>query len=715
MKIVFLINNAYGIGGTIRATANMSGALAERHNVEVVSVHRTADRTGLPFDPRVRMTTLIDLREDSQEYAGDDPLTQRPNTMYNEGSTVSGRERYTALHDQRLSRFLAGTDADVVIATRPILNGYLARYGTGRYLRVGQEHLSLAGHADQVRRDQNVAIGQLDAYVTVSEADAAAYRAALPQVRTLITCVPNGVPAGQVQPSTRDSKVIVAAGRLIPVKRYDRLIDAFAKVADAHPEWTLRIYGRGPKKDELRAQIDALGLYERIFLMGPVSPIETEWAKGAIAAVSSDMESFGMTIVEAMHCGVPVIATDCPHGPAEIIDHDVNSVLVPLDAGVDGYATALDRLMGDAILRSELGEGARERAATFAPDAIARRYETLFEELSAAKRPAKGSLWKRLRNALPAPSAASRTAAPAEQAEPEPPRPTAHARAAADGAVTVTLDAATLPEGKLDFLARLRRDSKGRELRLPVEEVATATGRVFRVTVDPAEHQLAEGRWDCYVVRRGTKDKRIRLAVTLAEQARRVGRPPLTAHGHVVSWLPYATTDGFLALRAWQRPAHAEITALVQDEDAATVTARLLTGDATDAALTEAARVVVVSRHDTAHDFTVPVTRRASEQDGTYFTFTLPYAEALALRVDEHDLWDLRLHPGGATDGPVPVGRIGGDIVDRKKADTVPAVHLTHPERGRTRTKPFFTVNNDLALSLRDDDKDSTKADEGDE
>ncbi|MFI0241859.1 glycosyltransferase family 4 protein [Streptomyces sp. NPDC016845] len=705
MKIAFLINNAYGIGGTIRATANLSRAFATRHEVEVVSVHRVKDEPAIPLDERVALSSLIDMREDAPTYEGGHPLREQPCTMFPDTGAAANSARlpYSALQDERIGAWLRDTDADVVIATRPDLNGYLARDGQPRYLRVGQEHLSLDAHNPTLRGHQNRAVAGLDAFVTVSEADAAQYRAALPDVGARILCVPNSVPVPEVEPSDRTSNVIVAAGRLVSVKRYDRLIDAFAKVADAHPEWSLRIYGRGPDKPALRARINELGLYQRVLLMGPASPIETEWAKGAIAAVSSDMESFGMTIVEAMHCGVPVVATDCPHGPAEIIDHDVNSVLVPLDSGVDGYATALDRLMGDATLRSGLGEGARRRAATFAPDAIARRYETLFEELSAARRPAKGSLWKRLRNALPAASAASRTAAPAEPAEPEPPRPTAHARATADGAVTVTFDPATLPEGQLDFLARLRRDSKGRELRLPVQEVATANGRAFQVTADPAEHQLAEGRWDCYVVRRGTKDKRIRLVVTLAEQARRVGRPPLTAHGHVVSWLPYATTDGFLALRAWQRPAHAEITALVQDDDAATVTARLLTGGAT-VALTDAARVVAVSRHDTTHDLTVPVTRRAADQGGTSFTFTLPYAEALALRVDEHDLWDLRLHPGGATDGPVPIGRIGGDIVDRKKADTVPAVHLTHPERGRTRTKPFFTVNNDLALSLRDDD-----------
>src|SRR5262249_2174073 len=112
-----------------------------------------------------------------------------------------------------------------------------------------------------------------------------------------------------------------------------------------------------------------------------VSPIETEWAKGSIAAVSSDLESFGMTIVEAMHCGVPVVATDCPHGPGEIISHGADGLLVPLSGGAEACADALLELIDDRELRRRLGAAAREKAAAYAPEAIALCYERLFETL----------------------------------------------------------------------------------------------------------------------------------------------------------------------------------------------------------------------------------------------------------------------------------------------------------------------------------------------
>ncbi|MET7842646.1 glycosyltransferase family 4 protein [Streptomyces sp. NPDC005356] len=360
MKIAFLINNAYGIGGTIRATANLASALARRHSVQIVSVQRPIDTPQLTYGPGVKVTSLIDMRKDTGGYEGDDPLTHEPCTMFRYSRP------YNRLHEQRIVDWLTRTDADVVIATRPDLNGFLARDGLPRYLRIGQEHLSLDAYSDEMAHNQNHAIAALDAYVTVSEADARQYRDALPEATTIV-CIPNSVPAPAVEPSNRRTRTIVAAGRLIPIKRYDRLIDAFARICDDHPTWTLRLYGRGPQKQALRDQIDRLGLYDRIRLMGAVAPIETEWAKGAIAAVSSDMESFGMTIVEAMHCGVPVLATDCPHGPAEIIDHNVNGLLVPLDAGTEGYAPALSTLMSDQELRDRLGTTARHTAAAYAP------------------------------------------------------------------------------------------------------------------------------------------------------------------------------------------------------------------------------------------------------------------------------------------------------------------------------------------------------------
>lgn len=705
MKIAFLINNAYGIGGTIRATANLSGAFAERrHDVEVVSVHRSQDAPRLAFDPRVRLTPLVDTRAGSPRDESDHELTRRPTTMFG----YSLNEPHTALEDRRIAEYLTGTDADVVIATRPDLNGYLARDGRhSRYLRLGQEHLSLSAHREQVRDDQNAAVAGLDAFLTVSEADAAAYRAALPRARTRIMCIPNSVPTPDVAPSTLDSRTIVAAGRLIPVKRYDRLVTAFAKVAAEHPDWTLRLYGRGVQKGALRELIDELGLYDRVFLMGAVSPIETEWAKGAIAAVSSDMESFGMTIVEAMHCGVPVVATDCPHGPAEIIGHERDGLLTPLSGDADALADALKRLIDDEPLRRRLGAAAREKARAYAPDAIAARYETLFEELTRARRRTLSGAASRVRLRLGRkrqtkgpqarePQAQGRGASALTAAGPSappqqpsaPPQPLALcATATADGGLLVRPGpGGRLPGGPRELLLRLRHDPEGRELRVPASE--GGAGR--RVLLSRAEHVLPDGRWDCYLVPAGGgATRRRRITARIVEQAALVGLPPTAGPEGVSSWIPYTTTDGFLALRTWLRPAHAEVGRLLVDEEgtaSVTVTATLY-----GAALPEGARVTAVRRAEGASEIAVPV--RPTGAGG--FVFTLPYDEPVRRNTGEDAPWDLRLTGPGLA-APVPLGRIGGDVVERKKTDVVPGTVV-----GGHRVNPYFTAGNALALRVR--------------
>ncbi|WP_461030345.1 glycosyltransferase family 4 protein, partial [Streptomyces sparsus] len=400
MKIAFLLDNAYGIGGTIRSTVNLSRALSDRHSVEVVSLRRTVQEPALPFDPRVTMTTLLDLRGHSPRYDGDDPLFHRPSERFAESADALERGIATRLGDLRIAEYLRDTDADVVVATRPKINDYLAAYGESRYLRIGQEHLTRAMHRADIRAHQDAAIPHLDAFLTVSYADAAKYRAAIPGAvaapdeddggNVVISCIPNAVPDVEVEPSDGQSKLIVAAGRLIKVKRYDRLLSAFALVAEKHPDWRLRLYGRGRLQAPLRAKIESLGLYDRAFLMGARSPIETEWAKGAIAAVSSNAESFGMTLVEAMRCGVPVVSTDCPYGPGEIITNGRDGLLSPLGdkegTTVRAYADALLHLIESPELRHRMSQAALRRAERYAPRRIAEEYEQLITRLDERRR-----------------------------------------------------------------------------------------------------------------------------------------------------------------------------------------------------------------------------------------------------------------------------------------------------------------------------------------
>ncbi|ELP66615.1 glycosyltransferase [Streptomyces turgidiscabies] len=377
MRIAFLLHNAYAMGGTVRTTVTLADTLAERHQVELVSVFRHRERPQLGRSAEVPLRALVDRREGSADVAA--PSARRAGEVFPKGDSRS--YQYHQLAEQRVIDWLRETDADVVVGTRAGLNALLARFGPRHAVRVGQEHLTHDNHPHRLRTELQRWYGGLDALVTMTEADARDHLRGLRLPRTRVLAIPNSVPEPPLPPADPAAKVVVAAGRLARVKRYEMLVDAFALAGAACPDWSLRIYGDGAERVRIADRIAHHGLGDRVFLMGSATPIEAEWVKGSIAAVTSAHESFGMTIVEAMRCGLPVVSTDCPHGPGEIIRHGVDGWLVPRDS-TRGVADALLALMRDDGRRAEMGRAARAGAAKrFTPDGIADRYERLFSTL----------------------------------------------------------------------------------------------------------------------------------------------------------------------------------------------------------------------------------------------------------------------------------------------------------------------------------------------
>ncbi|WP_211122077.1 glycosyltransferase family 4 protein [Streptomyces yatensis] len=380
MKIAFLLHNAYGIGGTIRTTMNLATALADRHEVEIVSMMRHRETPRFALDPRVRLVPLVDTRPESTD--ANDPLFFEASRDF--PAAEKRYRQYNRLIDTRAAEYLRGCPADVIIGTRPGVNVYVSRFAPRRALRIAQEHLRYDAHSKKLRRELAPHYRLLDAIVTTTEADAAVYREKmpLPGVRTL--AIPNSVPEPAVAPSEGTTPVIAAAGRLVRGKRFDLLIDAFAEVTAKFPAWRLRIYGGGAEKERLAERIERLGLSGSAELMGSYSPIEEEFAKASLVAVASDAESFGMTIVEAMRCGVPVVSTDCPLGPAEIIEDGVTGRLVPT-GDKEALASALMELMADAPARQAMAAAALESSRAYDPEPLAHRYDELFAELRASR------------------------------------------------------------------------------------------------------------------------------------------------------------------------------------------------------------------------------------------------------------------------------------------------------------------------------------------
>ena len=184
-----------------------------------------------------------------------------------------------------------------------------------------------------------------------------------------------------------EMRLVVSCGRLKELKGFAYLIDAMAEVCKTVPA-SLWIIGEGEERAALEKRIQRRGLQDRVRLLGFQDNPFKYMAAADVFVLSSLFEGFGNVIVEAMACGVPVVATDCPYGPGEIISDGKNGILArPADASA--LATAILRVLNDDGLRKRLSIAGKERANDFNAHTIAAEYGNLF--LQVANRPVEAS------------------------------------------------------------------------------------------------------------------------------------------------------------------------------------------------------------------------------------------------------------------------------------------------------------------------------------
>ncbi len=397
MKIRLVIENAFVGGGTARTVASTASALARRgHDVELVSFVRRRAVPTFEVDPRVKRTVLVD------EYTFKKmtpPAARAKRAGYEARRLLSGQRAlvlrhrgdyrtagWSPYHEAVFIRWLRSVRDGVLVGTRPSVNLAIARVARPGLVRVAQDHLNLSSYKPVLRSSFQRHYPKLDAVVTLTERDAEEYRELLDTSRGLrVLTMPNGVPDLGGHRATLEDKVVISAGRLSPQKAYDRLLTAWAKVAPQRPDWRLEIYGAGQDQEKLQRQLTALGLGDSAQLMGRTSELFAKMAGASMFVMTSRREGMPMVLLEAMGVGLPVVAYDCPTGPRELIADGVDGYVVP-NGDTDALVARIIELMDDPEKRKRYGEAARAKAAGYDVDALAERWERIFEELTAAKR-----------------------------------------------------------------------------------------------------------------------------------------------------------------------------------------------------------------------------------------------------------------------------------------------------------------------------------------
>lgn len=195
----------------------------------------------------------------------------------------------------------------------------------------------------------------------------------------------NGPYAGE-----RD-KSIVSAGRLCPQKNFALLIRAFARIAPAHPEHRLIIYGEGGLREKLQSLARELGVADRVELPGRVEDMAQRLRRASMYVLSSDYEGMPNALIEAMAQGLPCVATDCGGGGARyLVQNEENGLLIP--AGDEAaMAEAIGRILADGALAQRLGCQAMHVRQMLAPETIYGRWVEAATTVDAARTSQGGS------------------------------------------------------------------------------------------------------------------------------------------------------------------------------------------------------------------------------------------------------------------------------------------------------------------------------------
>jgi len=183
---------------------------------------------------------------------------------------------------------------------------------------------------------------------------------------------------------TDEQVVVTMVARLRTVKNHALALRAFARVAQRHPQVRLLLVGDGPETDAIQAQADALGVPELVFVAGHMDEAWRCHAAGDISVLSSRHEGFPNTLVEAMACGRPVVATRVGGVPDAVL-HERTGLLFDRE-DEEGFATGIERLVSDLALRSTLGARGRERAESFRAAVVIPQIEGLYRRLVAGAR-----------------------------------------------------------------------------------------------------------------------------------------------------------------------------------------------------------------------------------------------------------------------------------------------------------------------------------------
>jgi glycosyltransferase involved in cell wall biosynthesis len=194
-----------------------------------------------------------------------------------------------------------------------------------------------------------------------------------------LVTIPNPISFQPLLQSNYNSKKVIFVGRHSYQKGLDYLIFIWKKIHREFPDWHLDIYGSFSNEISVSEWIEQNSLYSSVTLHQPVSNIFEKYSEASILLMTSRFEGFGLVLVEAMACGVPCVAFDCPTGPSEIIQNGENGFLIPCFEEEE-FVKQAKKLLTDEHLRKAMAKKAFQSVEKFQREKIMQQWEELLQK-----------------------------------------------------------------------------------------------------------------------------------------------------------------------------------------------------------------------------------------------------------------------------------------------------------------------------------------------
>jgi glycosyltransferase involved in cell wall biosynthesis len=374
MKIVYCIAGTYNSGGMERVLSDKANWLSN-HGYDVVIV--TTDQKGRrPFFTLDNSISCFDLGINYAENNGKsffNKLIHYPIKQFK--------------HKKRLTKLLKSLHSDVVVCmfnndasfvykindgSRKVLEIHFSKF---KKLQYGRKGLWKLVDEWRTKRDEKI-VKCYDKFVVLTREDNL-YWGLLPNIKV----IPNARTFETEEIATLENKQILAVGRLVEQKGFDRLIDIWYEVCMRTKGWRLDIVGDGALRKILQRKINEYGIEARTSIVRSTDDIKSYYLNSSIVVMTSRYEGLPMVLLEAQAFGLPIVSFECKCGPQDIITDSVDGFLIPENDN-KLFTQKLVGLMNDDILLKSMGRQAIVSSERFSRDAIMKEWTNLFDALS---------------------------------------------------------------------------------------------------------------------------------------------------------------------------------------------------------------------------------------------------------------------------------------------------------------------------------------------